>query len=675
MKMSKRTGRCTAALAAMTVLTSGAAAFPAAAADQTYIFRDGFEQSAGGWQGRGAAGVRQTSAAHCEGSGALYVSGRTAAWNGAAKDLDPAVFSPGTAYSFSADVQLLQGEDRVALTLQYNGADGKTHYDGIASADGSDSGWVQVANVSYEIPADAKNMQLYVETGSSLTDFYLDEVIAAAAGTEIEGPKPVPFIRGDLNADGRINAIDLTWLKRYLMGTPLPDARTRKAADINQDNHRTAADLVQLTQFLLGIIPDFTKEAYVPGPGEEIEYEKNYDFKSPQQCSTSKEIPDPFLFADGSAVEDPADWGRRASEIRCMYEYYMYGVWRDGSDEEVSYTISGNKLTVRIKRLSTGKTASFPAVINLPSKVRHEGGAPVIIGMHNNIAESTAQKRGYAVLTVDGDLFSNPVASDNTAHKGAFYELYPYGSTWEEQSGVLTAWSWGCSKILDALYAGAAQELNINPDSSIVTGVSRWGKATAVCGAFDKRFKMVAPSCSGAGGLALFRYMSAGKTYDFSSKGASSSYRYGDNEPLNVLQSQDERGWFNSRFLEFRSGEQFPFDQHMLGSLVADPDRYLFIIASCINEDWVNAPSMWCSYLGMRHVWDYLGISDHLAINIHKEGHAVIEEDVRYMCEYFDYHVYGIEPELDLNALQTSVFALPQNTDPFFSTFASGWLY
>ena len=73
----------------------------------------------------------------------------------------------------------------------------------------------------------------------------------------------------------------------------------------------------------------------------------------------------------------------------------MDGVWRDGSDDEVTYSISGDKMTVNIKRKSTGKTASFPVNINLPDKVRHEGGAPVIVGMHSGIAESTATSQVY----------------------------------------------------------------------------------------------------------------------------------------------------------------------------------------------------------------------------------------------------------------------------------------
>ena len=480
-------------------------------------------------------------------------------------------------------------------------------------------------------------------------------------------------VLGDLNGDGKLTASDLSLLKRGILKSD-SSSSFKKTADVNNSGKVTAADAEMLHDFLTGKIKAFS-QGEPDGPSQPVTYEKSYNFPSVSSIQSSKDVPDPFVFMDGSKVESQDDWWKRQSEISCMYEYYMYGVWRDGSDDEVTYKINGSQMTINIKRKSTGKTTSFPANINLPNSVRHEGGAPVIIGMHSGISEKTAQSLGYAVITIGGDMFSNPVASDDMNHKGAFYDLYPYGSDWKEQTGVLMAWSWGCSKILDALYNGAAKELNINPDSSIVTGVSRWGKATAVCGAFDKRFKMVAPSCSGAGGLALYRYSSVGKTYDFSSKGGSSSYRYSENEPLGSLQATGERGWFNNRFMEFRSGESFPMDQHMLGSLVADPNRYLFIIGSCENEDWVNAPSVWMSYLGMKHVWDYLGISDNLAINIHRTGHAVIEEDVKYMCQYFDYHVYGIQPSIDLSILQTSVFALPKNHDTYADTFTSKWLY
>lgn len=647
-----------------------------ASSDITTLISSDFESGADGWTGRGSASVAVSKSSAHGGSSALSVTSRAETWNGATKELG-SDFSAGSTYGFEAFVKFDSGssEETFKLSLQYSDG-GTIKYADIAKATVKKGEWTKISNEKYTIPAGASSMQFYIETADSTVDFLVDDVkVTGAKGAAPSITPAVPStkaVRGDLNDDGVTNSLDLVKLRRLVL-TDKPNSAELKRGDIDGDGVIDGTDLKYVSDFILGRIDEFPE--IQSSSGSRDDYEKSYDFPSPSSLKSSSDIPDPFIYMDGSAVESPDDWYRRANEISCMYEYYMYGKWRDGSDEEVTYSISGNQMTIHVKRKSTGKTTSFPANINLPSNVRHDGGAPVIIGMHDGISEKTATAQGYAVITIGGTMFSNPVASDDTSHKGAFYDLYPYGNTWEEQTGVLMAWSWGCSKILDALYNGAGEKLNINPDSSIVTGVSRWGKATAVCGAFDQRFKMVAPSCSGAGGLALYRYMSEGKTYDFSSKGASSRYTYTQNEPLGSLQSSGERGWFNNRFLEFRDAKQFPMDQHMLGSLVADPDRYLFIIGSCVSEDWVNAPSMWMSYLGMKHVWDYLGISDNIAINIHKEGHAVIEEDVKYMCQYFDYHVYGIQPTMDLSDLQTSVFDLPANKDPFADTFDDKWLY
>ncbi len=411
---------------------------------------------------------------------------------------------------------------------------------------------------------------------------------------------------------------------------------------------------------------------------EETEVEPvvyTYDMSTLPEVSeleASSALTDPFTFLDGTYVDNEDDWARRVAEIKAMYQYYMYGIWRDGSDEELTYSLGGSTLTLYITRISTGATTSFTATVTLPDSKAPDGGYPVVVGMHSGISEDTMTANGFAVITLD--YYAYAVASDDMSHTGAFYDLYPYGDEWQEQTGVLMAWSWGCSKILDALEAGLGDELDISCTNTAVTGVSRWGKAAIVCGVYETRFKLVMPSCSGAGGVALFRYTSEGKTYDFSSVGASSSYTYTQNEPLSSLQSTSERGWFNDRFLEFKSAESLPFDQHLLISTIASEDRHLFIIGSCIYEDWVNAPAMWYAYVAAEYVYDYLGLSDHIAINIHQQGHAVIAEDVEYMADYFNYHVYGTEPELDLDELKTSVFALDVNADSSMEDFNRKWM-
>lgn len=393
-------------------------------------------------------------------------------------------------------------------------------------------------------------------------------------------------------------------------------------------------------------------------------------YVSAKNLEAVEALPDPYQFLDGTYVETAEDWEARAEELNGMYQYYMYGVWRDGTGENVSYELNGASLKITVER--EDRTAAFTVTVSVPDAAKCEmpaGGWPVIVGMHGGIQENVALENGYAVIILN----TYEIASDDNKHTGAFYQLYPYGESWKEQTGVLLAWSWGASKVLDALEAGLGAELSINSENSIITGVSRWGKAAAVCGAFETRFKLVAPSCSGAGGLAVYRYTSEGKTYDFTSKGVTDAYTYTQNEPLGSLQATGEQGWFNDMFLNFSDVTYLPVDQYMLASLCADEDRYLFIIGSCVYEDWVNAPSMYLCYKAANSIFDFLGLEDHIAVNIHKEGHAVIEEDMRYIIDYFNYHVYGKEPTLDLENLKTSVFEEDANYDPLFDEFNKEW--
>ena len=379
--------------------------------------------------------------------------------------------------------------------------------------------------------------------------------------------------------------------------------------------------------------------------------------------------PDIFTFDDGRRLTDPSEWEERAAELRKQYEDCMYGVWRSG--ETVSFRIENEgaqmisffgiipaegakNLTVTVSQNGRTGSWSMPVFLPDPAKAaRPEGGYPVIISMHGLPSMEAALSRGYAVIPNNSTL----VASDDINHNGAFYDLYPYAEDAPDtQTGALMAWAWGLSKILDALYAGAAEELGLNPDLSIVTGVSRWGKATAVCGAFDPRFRLVAPACSGAGGLALYRYMSEGRTYDLSGVGASEAYTYGTNEPLSCLQSDSERGWFNEAFRQYTSPDDIPVEQYELAALAAGADRCYFLIAACTGEDWVNAPSMWECYREADKLYGFLGYGDRFVCHFHKEGHAVLEEDFDLMLPYFDKMIRNLQADVDLKALKTSVY-------------------
>ncbi len=354
--------------------------------------------------------------------------------------------------------------------------------------------------------------------------------------------------------------------------------------------------------------------------------------------------------------------------VRSFYEKEIYGRWREG--EKVSFELLGpdpkadgdrkpaNPFEVvggELVKIRVENVSEFTVHAYLPDSeaaARYPKGSPFIICMHPIQPKDHALKQGYALIFMD----SREIASDDTKHQGAFYDLYHYGAADTEQTGVLMAWAWGASKVLDAVYNGLGKALNLDPEASMVTGVSRWGKATAVCGAFDQRFRMTIPACSGAGGLALYSVISEGKTYDLTAVGGPKEYTYTKNEPLDCLQSEAERGWFNDRFLKYRTPEAIPMDQENLVLLAMDPKRFYFIIAACMGEDWVNSPAMWECFRRADAVYAGEGLSDNLAVHFHKEGHAVIEEDMELIVDYFNHMYYGTGLKTDPKTLKTTVF-------------------
>ncbi len=379
----------------------------------------------------------------------------------------------------------------------------------------------------------------------------------------------------------------------------------------------------------------------------------------PSKFTEAIGMPDPYTFLDGTRVTTEEEFDKRLEEIKNMYEYYVYGPMPDASEEEVTYTITGNIMRVTVN--CNGRSASYNVSLSLPTKQVYEE-APVLFVFGGIFQNAYANERGYAVLSIN----PTDLAADMQMRVGAFYDVHPYGAKWTEQTGALTAWGWGISKAIDALENGAAKELGLSTTDFLLTGVSRYGKATAVTGALEERIKITAPSCSGAGGLALFRYKGEDKVYDYTEVGRGDSYRFGTNEPLSSIRGSSEGHWFNDNFQTFRDETVMPFEQYMLAAACGSNDRYLFISGSYCDEDWVNAPSMWMCYLAAKDLYDFMGNSDHLAICLHETGHMVTDQDLVYLLDYADYHLYGKKVESDLNDLTTSLYALPQNSDPEF---------
>lgn len=247
------------------------------------FFHDTFENGTNSWSGRGAASVTSSTGAKYQGSKALYVSGRNASWNGASKKLSASTFVPGEEYSFSVNV--MSPADKVTsfyLTLQYNDADGETHYEKIARGSAMGGDWIQLSNTNYRIPDGAEDMYFYVETQSGTSDFYIDEAIGAEKGTVIEGAGDAKkVILGDVNCDGIVDAFDLIAARKGIVND-FTSEQSRINCDVDRNGEAVISDVVLLQEYLLGKISEFpaVEPSEPEPPKSDFNYSENLQYKA-----------------------------------------------------------------------------------------------------------------------------------------------------------------------------------------------------------------------------------------------------------------------------------------------------------------------------------------------------------------------------------------------------------
>ena len=396
---------------------------------------------------------------------------------------------------------------------------------------------------------------------------------------------------------------------------------------------------------------------------------------------TGSILPELMRFADGRWVETPEQWKERRREILALFETCMYGKMPAAAQESVSYAIApGTEAQTREMKITVnreGKGTSFTVRVTLPEEP--VAGMPCYIEYCpfswfgkplTSPNMKIASGRGYAAIQYD----PITVASDNDLHEGAYFELYPYSEDRERQDGVLLAWAWGASRILDALETGAGKELGIDPDMCMVAGVSRYGKSAVVAGAYDERFRVTIPSCSGAGGVAVYRTNNHGKTYDLSSLGGPEAWMNDSiNEPFENLTGGEEY-WFCRNLRQTKRAEDLPVDQHMLCALAAGKDRHLIVITGITSEGWNNTEGQCLAYIASQPVWDLLDAGDQNNMIIHLDGHAILPSDMEQILDYCDVHLLEKgrdEIKSDLSAMKGQLF-LKHNRDrldPVFDLF------
>lgn len=392
------------------------------------------------------------------------------------------------------------------------------------------------------------------------------------------------------------------------------------------------------------------------------------------------EFLDPSLGTNGR-VETAEDWQARRAEIADLVQYYYLGYKQPTKAENVAVskylkvkpgnfwlgvaeeineteepffgddTLCGG-MYITVTNPDTGVSADIYATgIYIPQYTENaelkagetniKAPYPVILGVGGGISaqqRNEVLKRGYAIVNLNtASAYTDTTWSaegDNAKYRtGAYTTLYPFDpNVYEYNSGALMGWAWGISRIIDAMENGAYAGL-VDPSRTVVTGVSRNGKAALIAAAFDERIDIAAPCDPGQTGTASYRYTDQGQLFNYQTPNGMTRNYARNEKPTNVL-TDSEAHWVNSKAEDFRFNvTSLPFDAHSVEALVAPRPMITF---SGEEFDWLGSPSTVLTMTAVKEVYDFLGAGDDVAVRMHDGAHALQNRDVAFVLAIMD---------------------------------------
>ena len=335
----------------------------------------------------------------------------------------------------------------------------------------------------------------------------------------------------------------------------------------------------------------------------------------PMDLPIKAQLPDPFALENGARLATPEQWRARREAIKAQLAFYEYGALPPAPDNvrvvEKTMSADGSEHLV----LSCGPHGALKFTLDLRLPAGKSGPFPVLIcgdALFKETAQDNAATadqvlaRGYALAQFARTDF----APDDASRQGGVYAIYPDCSC-----GVLGAWAWGSSRVVDYLLTRP----DIQSQHIAIVGHSRGGKAALLAGALDERIALTVGAQSGTGGASPYRI--AGKGSESLEK---ITARFGY--------------WFVPRLKEFAGREsQLPFDQHFLLSLIA-PRSLLLLNARA--DPYANAPAAQQTFLAAREAFDFLDASTCIGTFYRAGGHFFGPSDCRALLDFADWQFF-----------------------------------
>jgi dienelactone hydrolase len=372
------------------------------------------------------------------------------------------------------------------------------------------------------------------------------------------------------------------------------------------------------------LIPVFATAQVVPA--EVRSGDPRLTFPSVDELQEVKELPNPFVFLDGTPVKTHEDWLRRRAEMKAMVLHYQFGhapglPAPDTIDAEIvseTDALHGQavKRSVRL-RFGPRKAVSLSLGIHVPKK--RKGPFPVIV--HNSPGTFEVDdaivadlvRRGYMLVSyqrtdLHPDWGKNPEAKKRR-DRGDARRAYP-----DHDWGCLRIWAWGGSVTINWL--STLPEVDMT--KIVCTGHSRGGQTAALMGMMDERIAVVAPNSGGSITTGCHRI--GNKTRLIKNKMAGGNAY-----------------WFHSNLTPFGDQEtKLPFDLHFIKAAVAP--RAWFNANGL--SDKLNVEGSMVTWRAARVVYEWLGVKERCAQWYREGGHDQGAQDWKALADFADFIVH-----------------------------------
>lgn len=386
------------------------------------------------------------------------------------------------------------------------------------------------------------------------------------------------------------------------------------------------------------------------------------------EYKVSGELPDPFLFDDGSRVKTKEDWQKRREEMKRDVIDLQYGIQPPAPqflEIEPTY-LGGFPSTYIIKTGKKDAPVSFTMSVFKASKEK----APVVITgdgcfkyMYDLEYIKTFLKAGIHFVAFNRTELApdiaqyniNSLGEDSSEGKFAqkiFNETFALGNTGgqlkkaypECDFRTIGAWAWGYSRCVDALEKLGIADMNY----IAFTGHSRGGKACALAGVLDERASIVNPNASCCGGCGSYR-VKIKADVDGVIK---------ESEPLSN-QFYHFPTWLGEGMKQFVDNEEnIPFDSHHLKAMIAP--RTLFV-SEAAEDIMANPVGSYQTTEAAAEVFDFLGCKENLVWYFRGGTHYQTHEDIAQLVNVIRHKKFG-------ESLNDKFFKLPfKKLPPIYS--------